>query len=200
MYSFRESWKLDYPEFILLMYLKDKGKYVPFNPREIEEDLSISSKEVMKYIGDLENKHFLRMETKKNEKGILEDFLSLEDFYRRYMEKVREDLEENHVSNSTIFDMIEQEFGRTLSPIEMEIIKAWLEDGFKEELIEAAIKEATFNGVSNLRYIDKILYEWNKKGIHTKKEVEKRNQYRKKEEDQSIEMFEYNWFEDEIDE
>ena len=62
--------------------------------------------------------------------------------------------------NSNIFEIIEKEFGRTLSPIEFEIIKAWLDNDMSEELIREAIKEATFNGVSNLRYIDKILYEW----------------------------------------
>ena len=49
-----------------------------------------------------------------------------------------------------------------LSPMEYEIIKAWLDNDMSEELIKEALKEATFNGVSNLRYIDKILYEWGK--------------------------------------
>ena len=35
-----------------------------------------------------------------------------------------------------------------------------------------SVKEAVFNGVSNLRYIDKILYEWGKAGIKNVNDVE----------------------------
>ena len=59
-----------------------------------------------------------------------------------------------------------------LLSIEYEIIKAWLDNNISEELIKEAIKEATYNGVSNLRYIDKILYEWGKIGIKSAKDVE----------------------------
>ena len=35
----------------------------------------------------------------------------------------------------------------------------------------AALKEAVYNGVPNLRYIDKILYEWNRKGFKTPEDI-----------------------------
>ena len=54
--------------------------------------------------------------------------------------------------------------------MEYEIIKAWLED-YDEETIKLAVKEASFNGVSNLRYIDKILHEWQKKGIKNEQDI-----------------------------
>ncbi len=41
--------------------------------------------------------------------------------------------------------------------MEYEIIGAWVEKGFKEQLILEALKEAVYNGVTSLRYIDKIL-------------------------------------------
>ena len=68
-----------------------------------------------------------------------------------------------------------------------------------EELIIEALKEATYNGVSNLRYIDKILYEWGKKGFKNKKDVEnhlKRKNESENKEDKTL-LFEYNWLEDE---
>ena len=82
--------------------------------------------------------------------------------------------------------------------MENEIIKSWLENGSSEELVREAVKEATFNGVNNLRYIDKILYEWEKKGIKNKEDVDKnRNLHRKKEKEEPVEeIFDYNWFED----
>ena len=86
--------------------------------------------------------------------------------------------------------------------MEYEIIKAWLDNDMSEDLIKEAIKEATFNGVSNLRYIDKILYEWGKQGIKTVKDVEdnrhKRAQRREEEADSNIDLdiVDWDWFDD----
>ena len=56
--------------------------------------------------------------------------------------------------------------------MQYEIIKAWIEEKkYSEEIIIGALKEAVYNGVSNFRYIDKILYEWSKKGIKTMNDV-----------------------------
>ena len=107
----------------------------------------------------------------------------------------------NAFSKSSIFETIEKEFGRTLSSMEVEIIKAWLDSNISEELIREALKEAVFNGVSNLRYIDKILYDWGKAGIKTVEDVEKRrknrNKDRNKEEDTDIsDIVDWNWFDE----
>ena len=42
-----------------------------------------------------------------------------------------------------------------------------------DDTIILALKEAVYNGVTNLRYIDRILSEWTKKGIKTKEDLEK---------------------------
>ena len=99
------------------------------------------------------------------------------------------------------YEIIEKEFGRTLSPMEYEIIRAWLDNDMSEELIQEAIKEATYNGVSNLRYIDKILYEWSKLGIKTAKDVSdnKKKRAKAKEEassDVDMDIMDWDWFDD----
>ena len=80
--------------------------------------------------------------------------------------------------------------------MEYEIITGWIDSGYTEELIILALKEATYNGVSNLRYIDKIIYEWGKKGIKTKEDVEK-NKKQFKSNSEKKEMFDYNWLDEE---
>jgi len=72
-----------------------------------------------------------------------------------------------------------------------------------EELIKEAIKEATFNGVSNLRYIDKILYEWGKAGIKTAQDVENNRKKRAKIKEENTsdvnidDIVDWDWFDDE---
>jgi DnaD/phage-associated family protein len=83
------------------------------------------------------------------------------------------------------------------SPMEYEIINSWLDTGYDKELIISALKEAVFNGVFKLNYIDKILYEWNKKGIKTPNDIEKDKVNYSKKKEEKKELYDYNWLEDE---
>lgn len=196
-----KKFNLKMEEFVFLMYLYNLGNNTVFNPGKFAEDLNIELIEVMGYIGTLTDKKIIKVEVVKNDKGLMEEVILLDDFYNKLSLMMME--EANQVSksdNSNIFEIVEKEFGRTLSPIEYEIIKAWLDGDMSEELIKEAIKEATFNGVSNLRYIDKILYEWGKLGIKTVKDVEdnrkKRNKAKEAEAEVDLDIVDWNWFDE----
>ena len=196
--------KLEINEFIFLMYLYSLGNKFVFDPLKFSAELNLTTKDVMNYIGILSDKNFISVDVMKNEKGLMEEVVLLDNFYKKLSLITMDEV--NQVSrseNSNIFEIVEKEFGRTLSPIEYEIIKAWLDNGMDDELIKEAIKEATYNGVSNLRYIDKILYEWGKNGIKTVSDVvdnrKKRAKAREKEtSDVDIdEIVDWDWFDDE---
>ena len=199
--------KISMEEFMFLMYLYQLGDKSLFNPSKYAKDLNIDSTKVMEFIGNLTDKKLIQVEVLKNDKDLMEEVVLLDGVFRRLSLLMVEDTNEKSASyQSNIFEIVEKEFGRTLSPIEYEIIKAWLDNDISEELIREAIKEATFNGVSNLRYIDKILYEWGKIGIKTVKDVEnqrkKRVQRREEEADSSIDLdiVDWDWFDDDDDE
>lgn len=196
--------KLVLNEFVFLMYLYDLGNNALFNPNRFCEDLNLELMEVMNLVSELTDKGFIKVEVIKNEKGIMEELVILDGFFDKLSLIALEDVNKEDkvdVENSTIFELIEKEFGRTLSSMEYEIIKAWLEQGFSEELIKEVLKEAVFSGVSNLRYMDTILYEWNKNGITSAADVEKnrkkKNVQKEKEADIDLEIVEWSWFDDE---
>ena len=123
------------------------------------------------------------------------EVVNLDNFYNMLtMEKIEEQKEE---IKSDIFSEFEKEFKRPISSMEYEIINAWLEKGYTEELIRGALKEAVYNGVSNLRYIDKILYEWSKKGFNNMNDVNRHLEKRDEEKIDRKELFDYNWLDDE---
>lgn len=194
---------LELDEFLFLMYLYSKGNNTIFDPGNFASDLNIDLSEVMNKISNLTDKNYIKVDVEKNEKGLMEEVIKLDDFYSKLSLIIMDETNHNDTSKSNIFDIIEKEFGRTLSPIEYEIIKAWLDNHISEELIKEALKEATFNGVSNLRYIDKILYEWGKKGIKTKDDVlenKKRRNKKLEEKDNKkidLEIMDWDWFDDE---
>ncbi|MBP1974715.1 DnaD domain-containing protein [Cohnella thailandensis] len=65
-----------------------------------------------------------------------------------------------------LFSVFEQEFGRPLTPMEVETINGWMDnDGYPNELILFALKESVFAGKLHFRYIDRILLEWSRNRV-----------------------------------
>ena len=163
-----------------------------YNPKQISNDLGIELNNVLESINSLSEKNIIKIEMKKVN-NIRGEVINLDLLYERLAFSLQE-LEPT--KETSIYDIFETEFGRTLSPMEFEIINGWVDNGYSEELIVLALKEATYNGVSNLRYIDKIIYEWGKKGIKTKEDVEKNRRQFKSNNTNNKELFEYDWLND----
>lgn len=179
-------------ETILLIYLLNNDN--SFNPKKISDDLGWNLNDVLEEINNLSNKGILKIDMlKKN--NIREEYINLDYLYSKLAFLVVNDSEAKD-DNKNLFDSFEKEFGRTLSPMEYEIINSWKDNDMSDELIYCALKEAIFNGVSNLRYIDKILFEWKKKGYNSKEDVEKGKISFKKKEKPNKEVFEYDWLND----
>ena len=128
---------------------------------------------------------------------MLEEKVDISLFYEKMASIISEEvIKDNEVTiDDSIFSMIEKEFGRTLNPSELEFIKAWATT-FDNGVIIEAVKEAVLNGVSSIRYIDKILYEWSKLGIKTSDDVKHFLNSKNKEVKEPVEVFDYDWFDD----
>ncbi|MCI5879610.1 MAG: DnaD domain protein [Bacillales bacterium] len=165
-------------ELIFIIYIMNNND--EFNINLICDDLGYTKKDVMALISSLSEKNLLSLDVKDKK-----DYLNLEELYNKLGFLM---IEKKEVKTD-IYSVIESEFGRTLSPMEYEIVRAWIDNGFNEELIKEALKEAIYNHVTSLRYIDTILYEWNKKGYKVpsdiKKEVKKTNNKK--------ELLDYDW-------
>lgn len=180
-------------EFLLLMYFEDTDDKT-LNVSKISKVLSLKEEQVLQAFNHLITLNFIEVDTGKDEKNKRCETISLTPLYESLWKKVEKKKEDD--AKETIFDTFQKELGRNISPMEYEIINAWLEKDFSDELILGALKEAVYNGVSSLRYIDKILYEWQKKGYHTLKEVNE-GLTKKNEKKAPVELFDYNWLEDE---
>ena len=184
-------WNLDVDEFIILIYLMNSSNLV-CDYKLISSELGMDLELVMNKINELSIKKLLEIKLLKNSSNKLEEQISLDLLYNKVFMQIIDVKEEEDKSN--IYSVFESELGRTLSPIEYELINGWLEFNYKEEIILAALKEAVFNGVNNFRYIDRILFEWNKKGIDT---VDKISKYKKEfRKDTNVEVPDYDWLND----
>ncbi len=173
--------KLTEKELILVIYLINNDE---FDPERIAQDLELKIPDVLKMMDSLNKKDIL--EIKATTGKVYEEKIILDELYNKLALLI---INKEEVKTTTIYDKFEKEFGRTLSPMEYEIIGAWIDNNYNEEIIEEALKEAIYNGVTSLKYIDKILSEWQRKGVKNKEDINKKTKVTK----EKKEVFDYDW-------
>lgn len=186
------EYKLNLEEVLLLIYFMNED--VPtFDVEQINKITMISVNKILDSFTSLTNKGLISIDVIKENSGVKE-VVNLDPIYKCMIDGLMKN--NKKVVNNNIFEKFEKEFSRTLSPMEYEIINDWLDKNTSEELILGALKEATYNGVNNLRYIDKIIYEWNKKGFKNMEDVNNHIRNRNTSDKSVKEISDYNWLDE----
>ncbi|MBD8025193.1 DnaD domain-containing protein [Ureibacillus sp. Re31] len=168
-------------EALLLLHLlafHSEGNDFP-TPTDIAKRYHVNENDISLKLQRLLQKGFLEITQGIDGSGRLFEKYSVFPLWDRildYIESTTMQKESLEVKNEEgeIFSIFEQEFGRLLSPMEIETISMWLDaDHHSPAIIKAALKEAVLAGKLSLRYIDRILFEWKKKNITSVKQVEK---------------------------
>ncbi len=186
------EYRLNLEEVLLLIYFMNED--VPtFDVEQINKITMISVNKILDSFTSLTNKGLISIDVIKENSGVKE-VVNLDPIYKCMIDGLMKN--NKKVVNNNIFEKFEKEFSRTLSPMEYEIINDWLDKNISEELILGALKEATYNGVNNLRYIDKIIYEWNKKGFKNMEDVNNHLRNRNTSDKSVKEISDYNWLDE----
>lgn len=136
-------------------------------PMEISSSLTIDEKACSDILRKLLQKGILAIEELENDKDQLSEAYCLDPLWNKLFND-EEPIEEPEEHIGTIFVLFEQEFGRPLSPFEIETINNWIdEDQITPALIKAGLRESVLMGKLNFNYIDRILRDWKQKGIHS---------------------------------
>ena len=193
-------------ELVLLIHilrLQLEGNQLP-SVQVLSQLMTLKEHEIAQLLRDLMKKKLISIEQHKEDDVIYEAY-SLEPLLQSLY--VEENKVENEQKEQNIFILFEQEFGRALSPIEIEMINHWLDDDqLLPALIKAALREAVLMGKLNFRYIDRILNEWSKKGVKTVddarrvsqafRQASNNNSSARKKEKRDTSIY-YNWLDEE---
>ncbi|MDQ0337612.1 DNA replication protein [Caldalkalibacillus uzonensis] len=189
--------------------------------KQLEERMTCSQAELTRMLNRLRKERFLDIRSNLDENNRVVEHFSLEPLWEklcRYLTinveevaaaKERDvwpaEVERPEAAEGLIFKRFEQEFGRPLSPMECETITTWLdEDQLDPHIILLALKEAVIANKRSLRYIDKILLDWQKNGLRSVEAVRDHiKQFRrqqasktgKTEYNETVEFPFYNWLE-----
>jgi DNA replication protein len=184
---FIESYKklgLSDREFMLILHLQNfSNNGVDFpTPEQICNFSSMSSEDCSESLYSLIVRGYIRIEDYKNEDGMHFERYNINVIHERlaelYVKESREkDLDLNDNSEINLYPLFEQEFGRPLTHMEGEILSQWLDvDQHNPSIIRMALKEAILSSALNFRYIERILYDWKKKGIKTPDDARKQGE------------------------
>lgn len=166
-------------EFMLLLYFININNSLDL--KNIKDKIGLNDEDILNTYSSLLTKKLISVSLVKTN-GLSSEEINLDMFYDKLIMNTK-----TEEVSTDIYSKFESEFGRVLSPIEYETINRWISSGVKEDLILSALKEAVVSGACNLRYIDKIIYSWTKKGKSEEKE-----DYQ--------ELFDYDWLGDESEE
>ena len=125
---------------------------------------------ISKWISNLEKNNYLEISYIRAGKEIKQrniKIIGIDKCQEGYCQKNKENKEEEEkeiYKESNIFELVENNLGRVLSPIEIEIISQW---DYSYEIIELAVKEAILHNAKTIKYIDRILFNWKQNKVET---------------------------------
>ena len=179
---------LDEAEFILMLQLMSRtqqGNAIDLT--ELSQSMQLDTSKLGNLLRNLIEKKFLRLTTATDVAGRKYDkydfTLLYEKLFALEQNEVTAELTQNKTtSKQEVYKNIEVEFGRLLTPMELQTIDSWLNtENYSPELIVLALREAVLNQVYSLKYIDKILLSWEKQNIKTSADVQRLCQQRRQE-------------------
>ncbi|WP_070121104.1 DnaD domain-containing protein [Bacillus marinisedimentorum] len=185
LFTHYRSLNINETEVMLLIHLHifiESGNSFP-TPGELSERMSVSAEESASLLRKLMQRGLLAIHESKDDLNVRFETYSLRPLWEQLvyqLETADAQAAEKDRAEKTInlYTLFEKEFGRPLSPIECETLNMWVDqDGHDTILIKAALREAVVSGKLNFRYIDRILFEWQKNRIHT---VEQARSYSQK--------------------
>jgi DNA replication protein len=194
-YVFRVALELDLSiqELILLIFFLNQEEPT-FNIRLIKSQTFLKEEDAMAAFQRLQGIGLIEVQVVKTAEGLYKEIVSLDNLIKQVTTEITSTHKKD--KKNDIYTKFEQEFGRTLSPLELEMINKWLSDGNDPDFIIEALKEAVYNGAKSLNYINKIIHNWRTKGYKTVQDV-KKGMKQETELEKTKELFYYNYLDEE---
>lgn len=182
--------KIDDVEMIVIIQLEmfaQKGNFFPTD-EQLAANTSLSVSEITALIQKLIEQNFLSIDQISDKSGKIGNKYNLDQLYNQLdllledkiksgNKKAGNNSSTSSVDNSPLTQLVRQfeiEFGRYLSPIEREEIASWLNvDHYDPVLIKMALREAVLAQAYSLKYVDRVLLNWQRHNLKTSSEVQK---------------------------
>ncbi|MBC2201231.1 DnaD domain-containing protein [Listeria welshimeri] len=162
-------------ELVLLIQIQSFASEAEFFPsmEMLTDRITLRLEETIKTMDSLLKKGVIAIEQSQDHSLMISEQYNLAPLWGKlvalYENREADAKQEKQIERQTnLYSLFETEFGRPLSPMEAEMLSAWLDqDHTSPDLIKEALKEAVISQKLNFRYIDRILLNWSKQGVKT---------------------------------
>lgn len=162
-------------ELVLLIQIQSFASEAEFFPsmEMLTDRTTLRLEETIKTMDSLLKKGVIAIEQSQDHSLMISEQYNLAPLWGKlvalYENREADAKQEKQIEKQTnLYSLFETEFGRPLSPMEAEMLSAWLDqDHTSPNLIKEALKEAVISQKLNFRYIDRILLNWLKQGVKT---------------------------------
>ncbi|MDV7719104.1 DnaD domain protein [Pediococcus ethanolidurans] len=164
--------------YLIIEKQREQGDLFP-SSKLISRETGLDESKVYELLHELIQNKFMEIKTVKHADGKNYDQYNFDLLFDKLLQSADNETETKKQQTQkndreTVFKQIESEFGRPLSPIEYETINQWLtDDHYAPEMISLALKEAVLSQAYSLRYMDRILLNWEKRNLTTVNQVQK---------------------------
>ncbi|KRM72673.1 DnaD domain-containing protein [Lacticaseibacillus brantae] len=162
-------------ELVAYLYLSFWQQNYPGAPdlTVLAQMMKIKPNDFFILINNLIQKQAIQLKSQEDANGRMQDEYDLAPLIERLLPAGGAKTVVQPPKQTDVFSEIEVEFGRPLSPIEQQTIQQWLQvDHYQPDLIHLALREAVLNQAYSLRYMDRILLNWEKRHLTTVQQVQ----------------------------
>ncbi|WP_274434206.1 DnaD domain-containing protein [Alicyclobacillus sp. ALC3] len=173
--------ELQAEELVMLLQIlaasQVQGKEL-LTPKELGDACNLSPDEAGACMERLVARGCLAIGEKQDEDGFSCNYFDLSPLWQRLQGPTQGPL----VERTDTVSLFEAEFGRPLSGFECEQIRAWISrDGHPEWMVAEALREAVLANKYSFKYIDRVLFDWQRHRVRTRQELEQyRESYRER--------------------
>lgn len=171
---------------IKLIYASETSNKQP-SIELLQQGSNMQPREITGVIQHLIQRELLELNVSKDEEGKFTEYMNLDPFYEKLSQLLKKQNLNNQEQDSKeqfkqLFQLMEQSFGRPLSPYEIETLNQWIDvDQHDLSVIQAALDEALSQNKLSFKYIDRILLNWKKNNVKTVDDSKKiREQFNQK--------------------
>lgn len=151
-------------------------------PPELAERVGLPPHHVNDILTGLMEHHFLTVGERRDADGTVSNYFDLQPLWLRLQGAHESETESLPGDDKGVVQWFEEEFGRPLSGLEYDQIRTWIrEDKHPDWMILEALREAVLSSKYSFKYIDRILFDWQRNRIRTKAELDEyREAYRER--------------------
>lgn len=162
-------------EMIMLIQILASGQVTgttELSPQDLGDLCGMSGKEVMLCVERLVREGYLAIGERFDDAGAHVTYFDLQPLWERLRGKPPQTTQ-TRVFRRDPMTMFEEEFGRPLSAMECDQLRTWLsEDAYPEWMIAEALRESVLANKYSFRYIDRVLFDWQRNQIKSRQDLD----------------------------